>query len=556
MDNIERYLPRAVIKILKSYWAARTCHSARTNKTTSAEVPSRLKNAIRGTAADLFLSLPNFFESHPYSTRMFQEIVPKSLELQLKIVRRAMQLTTAAFLWPDPESRSLHLLGIASSRPDIRTGPYPLGSGILAALLKDRNEVCLSPVINDRPGIPYYKSMGGVGSFMAVKLRHHMPNRNDTGILCVDRPGTAAWDKEEKKIIRDTADKLAIDIQMVRTIRSIETERSVIHKLCIGFRELNQGLGRRSVFQATIKAIFAFMKADFIAVSLLKKEVHYVAHVYGRNSERFRGMQFERHEGLVGNVMKYNLPLPPNGVYNGPAPIFSNSHPMKGFNSLCILPLTTEKGEPMGALTVASEHHELFTRQNQEILGLIADQVAIKIDLAHAHDKISKMATTDGLTGLANHRTFQHAFDRMLHRAKRQQRPLSLILCDLDHFKTVNDTYGHPVGDKLLKAVARVLKDAVRKEDLAARYGGEEFALILEGSEVKGAYRMAERIRKAIRRLKILHKGDIVEATLSLGIVSYPKDGDRKSSLIEYADQALYKAKNSGRNRTVCRGDL
>ena len=166
------------------------------------------------------------------------------------------------------------------------------------------------------------------------------------------------------------------------------------------------------------------------------------------------------------------------------------------------------------------------------------------------------MATTDGLTGLANHRAFRRGFDIMIHRATRRSGPLCFILCDIDYFKNVNDTYGHPFGDQVLKAVAATMVNAVRKVDLVARYGGEEFAIILEDSDERGGREMAERIRKAIEGMKLKHGNEEVRITMSLGLAVFPKDGEKESILISRADKALYQAKNSGRNRTAIWSEL
>jgi diguanylate cyclase (GGDEF)-like protein len=161
------------------------------------------------------------------------------------------------------------------------------------------------------------------------------------------------------------------------------------------------------------------------------------------------------------------------------------------------------------------------------------------------------MATTDGLTGLCNHRHFQELFDAMIARAERYGRKLSLILTDIDHFKSVNDTYGHPVGDKVLKRVAVVLGQGARRTDIVSRYGGEEFAVLMEETDRVGARHIAERIRTAVEA-EIFHtEHGQFKSTISLGIATYPDDATVKAKLTECADQALYTAKRGGRNRSV-----
>ena len=130
------------------------------------------------------------------------------------------------------------------------------------------------------------------------------------------------------------------------------------------------------------------------------------------------------------------------------------------------------------------------------------------------------------------------------------------MLTDIDHFKKVNDTYGHPTGDAVLKRVSSILKASARKIDIVARYGGEEFALVLEGTDRAGARRLAERIREEVSSQSFDSSKGPFKATLSLGIAIYPDDGRTKQELIAGADKALYAAKHGGRNRTICHGDL
>jgi diguanylate cyclase (GGDEF)-like protein len=171
---------------------------------------------------------------------------------------------------------------------------------------------------------------------------------------------------------------------------------------------------------------------------------------------------------------------------------------------------------------------------------------------------MEEMATTDGLTGLVNHRTFQERFVEMLARAERSAGKQALLLTDIDHFKKVNDSYGHPTGDVVLRGVAQVVRDCVRKIDLAARYGGEEFAIVLEGTDLAGARQLAERIRTEVQKqIFAAPEGkEPFSCTLSLGIAVYPDDGRDAKALIAHADQALYHAKHNGRNRAVAWPDL
>lgn len=182
----------------------------------------------------------------------------------------------------------------------------------------------------------------------------------------------------------------------------------------------------------------------------------------------------------------------------------------------------------------------------------------ISAELKAANKKLEKIALQDGLTGLANRRLFDKTLKDELKRAKRQKNSLALIMADIDNFKAYNDTYGHQQGDQCLKKVASVLADnAKRASDFAARYGGEEFALILPDTAESGAVKVAESIRKDILDLKLEHKNSSVDkyVTLSLGVSSLKTEKEVNqeliNSFIKKADQALYQAKENGKNQVV-----
>jgi diguanylate cyclase (GGDEF)-like protein/PAS domain S-box-containing protein len=177
-------------------------------------------------------------------------------------------------------------------------------------------------------------------------------------------------------------------------------------------------------------------------------------------------------------------------------------------------------------------------------------------ELEEANQALERLAKLDGLTQLANRRTFDQHLSETWKRLAREQQPMALILCDIDHFKLYNDHYGHLIGDRALKAVAKVIQDsAKRPADLAARYGGEEFAIILPNTDQAGAIRVAEELRRAIMDLRIAHDRSTTHhfITVSLGVAAIIPSGDHAlrgtESLIRDADKALYDAKKRGRNQ-------
>jgi diguanylate cyclase (GGDEF)-like protein len=267
--------------------------------------------------------------------------------------------------------------------------------------------------------------------------------------------------------------------------------------------------------------------------------------------EALQGLEFSDNAGLLAMVVKNKHYLPAGGeLREKDTPVYTRKIKLRGVESLLVLPLIAAD-EAIGTFTLASRKKHAFGKDAREMLGVIANQVAVSLQNAMMYRQMETMATTDGLTGLYNHRTFQEKFAEMLGRAERHKLHLAIILTDVDHFKKVNDTYGHPVGDIVLKKVAQVLAESVRKIDVVARYGGEEFAVILEGTDAAGAQNLAERIRADIAKQVFQSDKGPFSVTMSLGIACTPEDGAEKHVLIEHADQALYFAKHNGRNRSV-----
>jgi|GEM_PF-939716 two-component system, cell cycle response regulator len=194
----------------------------------------------------------------------------------------------------------------------------------------------------------------------------------------------------------------------------------------------------------------------------------------------------------------------------------------------------------------------------QRVINNALEKHRLKKELKTTMEKMAEMSTRDELTGLYNRRYFMEAFDRETAGAQRYDTELVLCMVDLDHFKRINDTHGHPAGDEVLKEIAYLLRKTVRKSDVACRYGGEEFAVILPNTDIEHAIAFCERFRKAVEEHAVQINGSDVKITISTGVAQFSHciRGSEKpfDALIKKADHALYLAKNRGRNRVVCEG--
>jgi diguanylate cyclase (GGDEF)-like protein len=210
-------------------------------------------------------------------------------------------------------------------------------------------------------------------------------------------------------------------------------------------------------------------------------------------------------------------------------------------------------GVAVGALHLIRAHGAPLTDDDRKLADLVAAEAAAAIHNARLYEQTQRLATTDALTNLSNHRFFRDALALEIARASRLGYALGLLMIDIDNFKRVNDTFGHPVGDDVLRNIAQVLRTNLRQTDLAARYGGEEFAIVLPGLGPRGVRAVGEKLRRAVKDLQplVADGSPPFQISISVGGVSASHPGLNTVDLIRVADSALYAAKRRGRD-TVC----
>jgi two-component system cell cycle response regulator len=218
-------------------------------------------------------------------------------------------------------------------------------------------------------------------------------------------------------------------------------------------------------------------------------------------------------------------------------------------DSVIAVPLKSQ-GRVIGVLNLYDRvDADAFSDDDLATMRTFANQATVAIDNVLLHQEAQRLSITDGLTGLWNYRYFQMNFDKEIERASRFQRPLALLIFDLDKFKQVNDVYGHQRGDSVLIELAQRVKGAIREVDILARYGGEEFVLILPETDLEGATLAASKVNELVRQRRFGHTDEEpIRVTVSIGIAVYPEHGRSGATLVKSADAALYAAKEAGRD--------
>ena len=471
----------------------------------------------------------------------------------LATLKRSLGARTVALLWVDDDGERVKLKEVESDADDITEAPRLPSAGVLGAVLRDRQPLLVAAT---KPGqLPYYNTGRAGVALVAVPITEGGHLR---GILAADRD--VAFTEADRDLLADAGGQVLRAVQAEQVFRAVERAKYEHERFYQATAMLGRALTPEQVMETAFDACAAIVDYDAAAIALYDKDRarHRVAAVrLGPAGEglvdpkQLAELEFKDNAGLASMVVKNRHYLPAAGELRElSAPIYTRKVKVDDAKSLLVLPLLSAD-EAIGTLTLVARAEKRFNKDIREMLAVIANQVAIALQNGFLYKKMETMATTDGLTGLTNHRSFQQRFEDLLQRAQRHGHKVALLLCDVDFFKKVNDGYGHPVGDEVLRRVAKVLQEVPRKIDIPCRYGGEEFAVLLDNVDVAQAKAVAERIRIEISKVVVETEKGPLSVTESIGVAAFPDDGRDRATLIERADLALYHAKHTGRNRVV-----
>jgi len=478
-----------------------------------------------------------------------------ALGTALEIAEQALRTHTCAVFLLGSDDKSLKLHDCRSASDRVQRDKLPAGEGIFGALLKRGVAMRLSSPGGVK-GVTHYEP-GGPAPCAVVAVPIFEGGGLVRGVLVADRLTAEPFTEGDERLLGTIASEVLRAVEVERVMGYIRKTRDEKDRFFRAIEELNRAGSPDQVFLAVLESAKAIAPLDFCAVTLVSDQngqrLHRIARMTGVTAQgrALEGKSFADNNGLVANVVRYGAPLPGREVVAMDRQvIFDGDTQVRGLQSLKIFPLVAGD-RILGTLVTGSRKRSAIDGEAQRMLEVMAIQAAQAVLRAQLFEQMEKMATTDGLTSLLNHRTFQVRFDEALAAARRYGRKCSLILTDIDHFKSVNDTWGHPVGDLVLKGVARILREKARDTDIVARYGGEEFAIIMPETDAKGAQVIAERIREAV--MNEVHQSDQgpLKVTLSLGIATFPDVATEKQAMVDLADQCLYFAKRHGRNQSV-----
>ena len=471
----------------------------------------------------------------------------------LALLKEGLDAHGCALLWLSQDNQTYEVIEIDTDAQSLTHGPFSIRTGTPASVFKGSTNVRLSRGGEHGLHLPYYDRHVQARALLAVPIRQ---GQNVRGAICIDRVRMAPFSAREEALLEAAAMVFGRALESERSHQRSDQELASLHQLHDIGQQLNQLHNETELAEKSLEAAasIAPFQWGFLSRYDQVSETHTVLATHG-TCHGLEGQTFQLGNCLLSLSLKHGCPLPENGLIRGPGPYIAQVDPeLPALASLMIFPLVLKR-EPVGCLVLGSEDAQCFVDiDRQKQLGALSHQLAALIDNSRYTEQIEDLVQHDNLTGLLNHRSFMERFRESFQAAQQQQRTLSLLLFDIDHFKHVNDRYGHPVGDRVLQQLAGLLRDTTGDIERTARYGGEEFALLLEDTSTMAALQLADKIRKQVAQLMFHsdgHDPDSFHVTISIGLATFPAHASDPETLVRRADEALFSAKSRGRNRAV-----
>jgi diguanylate cyclase (GGDEF)-like protein len=483
--------------------------------------------------------------------RRVETVVDNLLDSFITIMQQRFSAHTVAILFPT-EDNGYRIRRYSSKCTYVNDQAiiYP-GVGVIGSFLKDGlKKLNLQEIVSDSMTLYYYNQDAGIRSLIASPLIVGDVNR---GTIIVDSTEVRHFSDQDQDYLGTMAGLVGQTVYFAY----LSTEYRLEHRRIVSMSSIEKDffndLSVDAILDSMAKIIPFAISCDRLTISLIEPDTTEAAmqRVWGHLADTFKNLAFSTSDkSLAAIVYSKNICLCRNFVEDHYETRYTKEEQQSSeFSSFLAVPIGVDKC--VGAFFLEAFRKNAFTESNRDLLLRLATSAGLAIERLRIIEQAKSLATHDGLTGLINHREFQALLKDELSRALRYGDPVSLVLCDIDFFKKVNDTYGHPFGDTVLKGIAGKLRENLRDGvDAVARYGGEEFALILVKTDAEKAVETVERIRQEIEKFHFKNpRGQDIHVTMSFGIAVYLQHAKQIDVLVQKADKALYRAKENGRNR-------
>ncbi len=457
----------------------------------------------------------------------------------LCIMRDYFHLQHVAIMLMDAGTQSLRVRTHAGWNKASENAHITPGRGLIGTAAKLRRPIYAPDVAHDPR---YIQTIPSTRSELAVPL---LVRNEVVGVLDCQSDELDFFDPDTIDLLTLFSTQASIALQNAQLYSQERRRAAQLEAINTLSRHTTAVLDMDELLEKSCSTILQAFPVDHVAILLLEEQSLILRAHKGRLTLRFpeRG-EIPAGAGLTRRAVESGKPVLENDVsaVAGYVPGFEETK-----SEMC-LPLVS-LGETIGVLTLESARAGAFTTGDVQPLESVADICAAAIQNARYFDRVRQMAYVDGLTGIFNRRYFEMRVTEEMERARRYENALALIIVDIDHFKRLNDEFGHLLGDEVLRQVSTLFGQNLRKSDIVARYGGEEFVVLMPQTSVEHASAAAEKLRKTVETWTF--PGVARPVTISMGVASFPADGDSRDALVAAADRALYVAKQSGRNRVI-----
>lgn len=455
----------------------------------------------------------------------------------LAIVRDYFQLKNGAVMLMDKNKKELYVRAHFGRRPEDLGFRTAIGQGLTGTAAKLKRPVYAPDVLKDPR---YVNVVPEIKSEVAIPL---MVRDEVVGVLDFESEQLDYFKPEIIDLLTLFSTQASLALENAR-LYSLERRRAEqLEAINAVAQQTTAVLDLDELLTVVCRLLLEWFRVDHVAVLLCEGENLRVRAFEGRLTPTVpMGSLLPAGTGLVSRALGQSQSIIENDVAN----VKDYFPGFKETTSEICVPLIFF-GEKLGVLALDSAGRNSFDEDDIQPLESVADICAAAIQNANYFDRMRQLAYVDGLTGIHNRRYFEMRIGEELERASRFQGRMSVIMVDIDHFKRLNDEFGHLLGDEVLRGVASILKQQLRKVDMVCRYGGEEFAVVVPETTGENAMTVAEKLRRQVESHPF--PGVPRPVTISCGVADYPIHGITRDEVVAAADAALYMAKQTGRNR-------
>lgn len=510
--------------------------------------------------ADLAAAVSLTSRDREKRVRELKNELDASLHRALLAGRGALGAHTVLYLRHDPDRDRLEVADVATDSDNVIEAPIDARGGVFAGAIKSRQPVTLGDV-RGAP-VPYYSRDEGVQSLVVAPI---VRGNWVSGLLVADHLEADRFGKAQAEVLASLG-SLVADLEHAGKERERHAKfQDKLRHLVEVSKVLQETLSPEDLAKRTLTISRNLAVFDFAIVAIAANaegERFTIQTATGVDQGRLEGKDAPTTDTLVGWVLRNRVYLKAEHFRSRTTktPLLGRRLDPDGLRAAMIFPML--RGDAvMGVCVFGSLTRDTFSDDEFEMLESVVRQTSLAMANAVLHAQTVEMATTDGLTGLANRRFLNETLIREVDRGQRQASRFAIAIVDIDHFKKVNDGYGHPMGDEVLRRVGKILRTTIqRKTDLVARYGGEEFVLVLADTDAAGARAVVDRVRGLVGKEEFEFEGRSFKVTMSAGVAAFPDDvglpaassaEDVRTMLVEHADRALYHSKETGRNRST-----